>query len=65
MLLWQAPVNAESISESFGFGAANDFMESIFLFHPTNRAGYQFDHGFDWTLLKCKQIQKVKAQRVV
>jgi hypothetical protein len=26
-------------------------------------AGHQFDHVFDWTLLKCKQTQKVKAQQ--
>jgi hypothetical protein len=25
--------------------------------------GYQYDHVFDWTLLKCKQSQKAKAQQ--
>ncbi|KAI4984091.1 hypothetical protein ZWY2020_040944 [Hordeum vulgare] len=29
----------------------------------SDREGYQFDHVFDWTLLKCKQTQKVKAQQ--
>lgn len=28
-----------------------------------DREGLQFDHVFDWTLLKCKQTQKVKAQQ--
>ncbi|KAM0869891.1 hypothetical protein ACQ4PT_040391 [Festuca glaucescens] len=30
----------------------------------SDREGYAFDHVFDWTLLKCKQTQKVKAQQV-
>uniref|UniRef100_A0A8R7QRY4 Non-specific serine/threonine protein kinase n=1 Tax=Triticum urartu TaxID=4572 RepID=A0A8R7QRY4_TRIUA len=29
----------------------------------SDREGHQFDHVFDWTLLKCKQTQKVKAQQ--
>ncbi|CAM0945844.1 unnamed protein product [Alopecurus aequalis] len=29
----------------------------------SDREGIQFDHVFDWTLLKCKQTQKVKAQQ--
>jgi serine/threonine protein kinase len=29
----------------------------------SDREGYAFDHVFDWTLLKCKQTQKVKAQQ--
>ncbi|KAG8070488.1 hypothetical protein GUJ93_ZPchr0006g41479 [Zizania palustris] len=29
----------------------------------SDREGYQFDHVFDWTLLKCKQSQKAKAQQ--
>ncbi|KAF2944203.1 hypothetical protein DAI22_02g124300 [Oryza sativa Japonica Group] len=28
-----------------------------------DREGYQYDHVFDWTLLKCKQSQKAKAQQ--
>uniref|UniRef100_A0A0D9VEU3 non-specific serine/threonine protein kinase n=1 Tax=Leersia perrieri TaxID=77586 RepID=A0A0D9VEU3_9ORYZ len=29
----------------------------------SDREGYQYDHVFDWTLLKCKQSQKQKAQQ--
>ncbi|KAL5212634.1 hypothetical protein ABZP36_023481 [Zizania latifolia] len=29
----------------------------------SDREGCQFDHVFDWTLLKCKQSQKAKAQQ--
>ncbi|XP_039837321.1 casein kinase 1-like protein 4 isoform X2 [Panicum virgatum] len=28
-----------------------------------DREGYQFDYVYDWTLLKCKQSQKAKAQQ--
>ncbi|XP_062223523.1 casein kinase 1-like protein 3 isoform X2 [Phragmites australis] len=28
-----------------------------------DREGYQFDYVYDWTLLKCKQAQKAKAQQ--
>ncbi|KAG8058718.1 hypothetical protein GUJ93_ZPchr0002g23194 [Zizania palustris] len=39
-----------------------DFLRRLFR-DLSNREGYQFDHVFDWTLLKCKKSRKEKARQ--
>ncbi|KAL5207842.1 hypothetical protein ABZP36_032277 [Zizania latifolia] len=39
-----------------------DFLRRLFR-DLSDREGYQFDHVFDWTLLKCKKSQKAKARQ--